>query len=50
LPPPAHPLALLLARRERERRRRATEQRYEFTPFQSIELHTLLRAKGSVPE
>jgi hypothetical protein len=43
---------LLRLRRLRECRRRA-EQRYELTPFQSIELHTLLpllRPRGSVPE
>ena len=33
--------ALLRARRERQRRRRAAEQRDELAPFQLIELHSV---------
>ena len=39
--PIAAPLALLRARRERPRRRRAAEQGDELAPFQLIELHRL---------
>ena len=39
-------VSLLRMRRDRPRGCRSAEQRYELTPFQLIELHTLLLARG----
>jgi hypothetical protein len=43
-----HPFALLCARRERPRGRRAAEQRDELAAFQLIELHSIPASQGRV--